>query len=80
MNDILEPTLDPTLTYASYLLRVWQGRQAEARVWRVSLEVTRTGDRYDFTSLDHLLTFLQNPPPESGLSRATWVGLEDTQD
>lgn len=76
MND----TIEPTLTYASYLLRVWQGRRADAHVWRVSLEVTRTGERYDFTSLDHLLTFLQTQPPEPGLARAAWTGLEDTQD
>lgn len=52
--------------YFSYLLRIWQLEKSEQpsplkeKLWRVSLESTRTRNRVNFASLEEMLTFLQD--------------------
>ena len=45
--------------YISYLLRLWQIRNASDLVWRVSLESPHTDERVGFASLDELFAFLR---------------------
>ena len=45
--------------YISYLIRLWQIRNAGELVWRASLESPSTGERVGFASLDELFGFLQ---------------------
>jgi hypothetical protein len=45
-----------------YLLTMWQERPTSLEapaVWRFSLEDARTGQRYGFASLEHMLAFLE---------------------
>jgi hypothetical protein len=52
--------------YFSYLLRIWWLGKSEGlssskeKLWRVSLESTRTRNRVNFASLEEMLIFLQN--------------------
>jgi hypothetical protein len=52
--------------YFSYLLRIWQLEKSEQpspskeKLWRVSLESTRTRHRVNFASLEEMLIFLQD--------------------
>lgn len=48
------------LAYESYLLRLWQVRQNGKRVWRASLESTRTGARENFADLQQAFDFLRD--------------------
>ncbi len=43
--------------YQSYLLRLW--RAGEGKSWRVMLEHVRTYERYGFSDLEGLCTFLR---------------------
>ena len=45
--------------YESYLLRLWQVRQGGRRVWRASLESTRTGARENFADVKQAFAFLR---------------------
>ena len=45
--------------YLSYMLRLWQTRDGEKRVWRASLEIPGTGERRGFASLKELFDFLE---------------------
>jgi hypothetical protein len=45
--------------YESYLLRLWQVRQGGKRVWRASLENTRTGTRSNFADVNRAFDFLR---------------------
>jgi hypothetical protein len=45
--------------YESYLLRLWQVRQGGRRVWRASLESTRTGARVNFADVTQAFAFLR---------------------
>ena len=54
--------------YISYLIRLWQIRNAGELVWRASLESPSTGERVGFSSLDELFGFLQRqtrPTPDA---------------
>ena len=44
--------------YQSYLLRLWQTRDGERVVWRASLEIPGSRERYGFASLSDLFEFL----------------------
>ena len=60
--------------YISYLIRLWQIRNAGELVWRASLESPSTGERVGFASLDELFGFLQRqtePAPDADASQAT---------
>jgi hypothetical protein len=50
---------DDRQRYLSYLLRVWTVDQNGGRVWRASLESSRTGEQVGFSDLDALFTFLR---------------------
>ena len=45
--------------YISYLLRLWQVRSKDGRVWRASLEHASTGERRGFACLAALVAFLE---------------------
>ena len=45
--------------YVAYLLRLWQVRSKDGRVWRVSLEHAGTGERRGFAGLAELVAFLE---------------------
>ena len=45
--------------HRAYLLRLWQARQTNHRVWRASLECAHTGETYYFPTLEMLLPFLE---------------------
>jgi hypothetical protein len=45
--------------YLSYLLRVWLVEENGERVWRASLEVTHSGEKHGFASLENLFAFLK---------------------
>ena len=45
--------------YISYLLRLWQTKNGDERVWRASLESPHTGERKSFASLTDLFDFLE---------------------
>jgi hypothetical protein len=51
--------LQDQMNYESYLLRLWQVRQGGRRVWRASLESTRTGTRENFADMNHAFAFLR---------------------
>jgi hypothetical protein len=51
--------LQDQTNYESYLLRLWQVRQGGRRVWRASLESTRTGTRENFADMNHAFAFLR---------------------
>ncbi len=46
--------------YLSYLLRVWTVDQNGDRIWRASLESSRTGEQVGFADLDTLFDFLRH--------------------
>ena len=46
-------------SYLSYLLRLWQTRSGDERIWRASLENPHTGERKGFATLADLFTFLE---------------------
>jgi len=46
------------LEYRSFLLRLWQVRSRDGMQWRASLEDSRTGVRYGFSSITRLHQFL----------------------
>ena len=61
--------------YISYLIRLWQIRNAGELVWRASLESPSTGERVGFASLDELFGFLQRQPgpaPDADVHPDTW--------
>lgn len=45
--------------YQSYLLRLWETRDGEKRIWRASLESPGSGKRQGFASLEGLIQFLR---------------------
>jgi hypothetical protein len=47
------------VSYASYLLRLWQAEEDGRLVWRASLESTVDGHRLNFAGLDALVAFLE---------------------
>jgi hypothetical protein len=49
-----------TRDYYSYLLRVWKSDETGQPVWRISLQDTRSGAPWFFTSLEAMLEFLQS--------------------
>jgi len=54
--------------YISYLIRLWQVKNAGKLVWRASLESPSTGERRGFANLDDLFGFLQRqtiPAPDT---------------
>ena len=58
--------------YMSYLIRLWQIKNAGELVWRASLESPSTGERVGFASLDELFGFLQRqtrPAPDADASQ-----------
>jgi hypothetical protein len=48
----------PTDSYQSYLLRLWQEECDGVRVWRASVESVQTRERWGFVGLPALFTFL----------------------
>ena len=56
--------------YLSYLLRLWMVEEDGEYLWRASLEVTHSGERYGFANLDDLLTFLKEQTQSSSCSCA----------
>ena len=51
-----------TLTYLSYLLRLW--RNDESASWRAALKNPRTGEQRAFASLGQLVAFLEEETGE----------------
>ena len=45
--------------YFSYMLRLWETKDGEKRVWRASLESPGSGKRRGFADLESLLEFLE---------------------
>ena len=45
--------------YQSYLLRLWLVEENGNRVWRASLEVTQSGEKHGFASLENMFAFLK---------------------
>ncbi|CAG0943246.1 hypothetical protein ANRL1_01260 [Anaerolineae bacterium] len=45
--------------YLAYMLRLWQVRDNDEVLWRVSLEDAHTGERHGFASLEMLFAFLR---------------------
>ena len=45
--------------YQSYLLRLWLVEENGNRVWRASLEVTQSGEKHGFASLESMFAFLK---------------------
>jgi hypothetical protein len=45
--------------YLSYLLRLWLVEENGNNVWRASLEVTHSGEKHGFASLESLFAFLE---------------------
>ena len=60
--------------YLSYLLRLWMVEEDGEDVWRASLEVTHSRERYGFATLDNLLAFLKEQTQTSGKSGVTQQG------
>ncbi len=56
--------------YYSYLIRIW--RPGPAADWRIRVEAIASGERYTFTELEDLFTFLRmqvRSPPTDGQAR-----------
>ena len=51
--------MDERGRYVSYMLRLWETTDGEARVWRASVECPGTGERLGFSSLHGLIEFLE---------------------
>jgi hypothetical protein len=45
--------------YFSYLLRIWRTGQKEKEQWRATLEHITSGEKYFFTSLQELFSFIR---------------------
>jgi hypothetical protein len=45
--------------YTSYLMRLWKTHEGDGAAWRISLEDTRSGCRWQFNSLEAMVAFLQ---------------------
>jgi hypothetical protein len=45
--------------YQSYLLRLWLVEENGNRVWRASLEVTQSGEKHGFATLESMFVFLK---------------------
>ena len=56
--------------YLSYLLRLWMVEEDGEYLWRASLEVTHSRERYGFANLDDLLAFLKEQTQSSSRSCA----------
>jgi hypothetical protein len=54
-----EITVEDSLVYRSYLLRLWQVREESGLAWRATLEAVRTGEQRGFTSLEELIAYLR---------------------
>jgi hypothetical protein len=52
--------------YLSYLLRVWRVEEDGEFAWRASLEVTHSGERYGFATLDGLFAYLKEQTQING--------------
>jgi hypothetical protein len=50
---------DPTPTYLSYLIRLWEADVDGRKVWRASAESPHTGERHAFADLSLLVGFLE---------------------
>jgi hypothetical protein len=51
--------MDDRPRYLSYLLRLWETSNGEARIWRASLESPGSGQRRGFANLQSLIDFLE---------------------
>jgi hypothetical protein len=51
--------------YQAYLVRLWSTRQGNQVVWRASVEDAHTRERWAFTDLSELFTFLMVQTRES---------------
>lgn len=54
--------------YLSYMLRLWRSGQAdveERAIWRASVEIPQTRDRFVFASLAELFLFLEQEVDEN---------------
>ena len=47
------------MDYQSYLLRLWGTRDGGGVIWRASLEIPGTRERYGFANLRDLFDFVQ---------------------
>jgi hypothetical protein len=45
--------------YLAYMLRLWRADDADAPIWRASLESPHTGERHGFHDLEALFAFLK---------------------
>lgn len=48
----------PTETYQSYLLRLWQEERDGVHIWRAALESVQTRERWGFVGLAEAFAFL----------------------
>jgi hypothetical protein len=48
----------PTDSYQSYLLRLWQEERAGVPIWHASLESVQTRERWGFVGLAEVFAFL----------------------
>ena len=69
--------MDTDRKYLSYLLRLWTAEEEGEYVWRASLEVPYSGERYGFASLDSLIAFLKQQTQTSGDSEGFEKGSGD---
>ena len=58
-------------SYLSYLLRLWQAKSGDERVWWASLESPHTRERKSFASLRDLFTFLEQETGHHARSQTT---------
>jgi hypothetical protein len=66
--------VDTDRKYLSYLLRLWTVEEEGEYVWRASLEVPHSGERYGFATLESLLTFLIEQTQTRGEDGSTEEG------
>jgi hypothetical protein len=62
--------MSPSIQYASFLIRLWREERTDpARMpvdWHSEIEHIQTGDRWEFDTLEGLLSFLRREAEEGG--------------
>lgn len=69
-----------TVSYFSFLLRVWRVVRDDELVWMASLEDPRTGERQSFTSLKSLFAFLSEEVEQVNLQGESRTGKPNSTD
>ncbi len=59
--------------YTSYLMRLWKTQEGDGAAWRISLEDTRSGCRWQFNSLQAMVAFLKGETAEEPASLTPFI-------